>query len=71
MTLWADVTSQLPVNLILTSATAGNVFSISGFYVFLSDRNYADFNLVYRPYDTTHAEVYELSFRAGLDLLFP
>jgi hypothetical protein len=67
----ADMTNELPVNLILSAATEGNVYSVSGFYYLLLDRNYADFFLAYLPYDTSHLAVHALSFQAGIDLLFP
>jgi predicted alpha/beta superfamily hydrolase len=69
----ADVSSELPVNLILTAAAGrtSNLFSVIEFRDLLTQRSYADFNLTYVPFALGHDEVYLPSLRAGIDVLFP
>jgi hypothetical protein len=69
----ADVSSELPVNLILTAGAGrtSNLYSVIDFRYLLTQRSYTDFNLTYVPFALTHSAVYLPSLSAGIDALFP
>ena len=67
----ADVSSELPVTLILTAAAGdlSNRLVVIDFRDLLTQRNYADFNMIYMPFELSHTEVYIASLQQGVDLL--
>jgi predicted alpha/beta superfamily hydrolase len=69
----AERTNELPVTLILTSASAetGNEHSVARFGRVMAQSDYAGFEQFYFPFDLLHSEVYGPSLRAAIDILFP
>ena len=67
----SQLTSRLPVKLVLTSATKGNVVAVQGYKEMMLSRGYEDFDLQHLVFVATHDEVYYRSFRLSIDELFP
>jgi predicted alpha/beta superfamily hydrolase len=64
-------TTALPVKIFMTGATDGNIRGARAFRQRLEDSNFKGLRITYEVYEADHRSVIPLSFRDGLQALYP